>query len=102
MQHVRTALYTFKPGTTDEVIRRAQEGMLPTFRRQPGFVAYGVVKTGENSAISLSFWQSREQADAAVQVAASWVKDNIAEMVESVQNYVGDLAFLSSEGSLGS
>ena len=61
MQHARVATYQLKPGTADEVIRRAQAG----------FVAYGLVKTGEDSAISISVWQSEEQAIAAVQVAAS-------------------------------
>ena len=102
MQHARVAIYQIKSGTADEVISRAQAGMLPTFRSQPGFVGYGLVKAGEDSVISISVWQSEEQATAAVQVAASWVRDNIAEMVVSVQNYLGDLAFFSSIGALGS
>lgn len=102
MQHVRAALYQFKPGTIDEVIQRAEAGMLPTFRQQPGFVAYGLIKTGENTGISLSFWQSQEQAEAAVKVAASWVRENLAEMVEAVQNHVGDLSFFSQIGTIGS
>jgi heme-degrading monooxygenase HmoA len=105
MQHVRIAVYQVKPGgtvTVDEAIRRSQAGLLPIFRNQPGFVGYGVVKTGEGSAISISFWQSRQQAKAAVQVAASWVKDNLAELTESVQIYVGDLSFFSSIGPIGS
>jgi heme-degrading monooxygenase HmoA len=102
MQHVRVALYRVKPGNMDEIIRRAEAGMLPTFRSQPGFVAYGLVITGEDSAISITIWQSEEQANAAVKVAASWVRDNIAEMVESVQNHIGNLALFSSTGALGS
>ncbi|GAC1350872.1 MAG: hypothetical protein NVSMB27_37600 [Ktedonobacteraceae bacterium] len=102
MQHARVAVYQVKPGTADEIVRRAQAGMLPTFRSQPGFVGYGLVTSGETSVISLSFWQTPEQAEAAVQSAASWVKDNLAEMVVSVQSYVGDLAFLSSTGTIGS
>jgi heme-degrading monooxygenase HmoA len=102
MQHMRIAFYQFKPGSVDEVIRKAETGMLPTFRKQPGFVAYGLVKTGADTAISISAWQTREQADAAVGVAASWVKENIAELIASVQNHVGDLAFFSSVAPMGS
>ncbi len=102
MQHARVAVYQVKPGTADEIARRAQEGMLPVFRSQPGFVAYGGVTTDTETVISLSFWQTQEQADAAVQVAASWIKDNLAEMVVSVQNHVGDLAFFSFTSALGS
>jgi heme-degrading monooxygenase HmoA len=102
MQHVRVAIFKFKPGSVDEAIRRAEAGMLPTFRQQPGFIAYGAMKTGPDSGISFSFWQTREQAEAAVQVSAAWVKENIAELTESVQNYVGDLAFFSSVAPIGS
>jgi hypothetical protein len=76
--------------------------MLPTFRSQPGFVGYGLIKTGEDGVISLSLWQTSEEADAAVQTAATWVRENLAGMVDSVQNYVGDLAFFSSTAPIGS
>ncbi len=62
---------------------------------RPGFVAYSVIKTGETSAISLTVWESREQAEAAIQDAASWARQNVAEMIESVQNHVGEVAFTS-------
>lgn len=101
MQHARVAVYQFKPGTADEVIRRAQAGMLPTFRAQPGFVAYGLVKTSDSAGISLSFWQTEAEAEAAVKTAANWVKENLADLVVSVQNHVGDLAFLSSAAPIG-
>jgi len=75
MQHVRVAIYQFKPGKADEAIRRAEAGAFPMYRGQPGFVGYGLIKTGEDSGISLSVWQTREQAEAAIQLAASWVRE---------------------------
>ena len=76
MQHARVAVYQVKPGTADEIARRAQAGMLPIFRNQPGFVAYGGVTADVDTVISLSFWQTQEQADAAdpclVVVAQAW------------------------------
>ena len=105
MQYARIGVYQVKPGSTltvDEAIRRSQNGMLPIFRNQPGFVSYGQVKTGQDSVISISFWQSRQQAEAAVQFIASWVKDNFPDLSESVQNYVGELAFFTSAVPIGS
>ena len=105
MQYARIGVYKAKPGsalTADEAARRSQNGMLPIFRNQPGFAGYGIVKAGQDSVISISFWQSRQQADAAVQLAASWAKDNVAEMSESVQNYVGELSFFTSAVPIGS
>jgi hypothetical protein len=102
MQHARVGVYKLQPGTVEEVIRWAQDGMVPTFRSQPGFVGYGLIKTAEDAVISLSLWQTSEEADAAVQTAATWVRENLAGMVDSVQNYVGDLAFFSSTAPIGS
>jgi heme-degrading monooxygenase HmoA len=101
MQHTRVAVYKFKPGSADEVIAKAEAGLLPIYRAQPGFVAYGVVKTGDDSGISISVWQTGDQAQAAVQTAGTWVAANIAALVESVQNHVGDLSFFSSSGTIG-
>ena len=101
MQHTRIAVYKFKPGSADEVIAKAQAGLLAIYRAQPGFVAYGVVKTADDAGISLSVWETGDQAQAAVQTASTWVQSNIASLVESVQNHVGDLAFFSSAAAIG-
>src|SRR5436305_569389 len=100
MQFVRIAVYQVKPGTVtvDETINRYQAGMLPIYRNQPVFIGYGIVKTGEDTVISISFWQSQQQAEDAIQVAASWAKDNLAGLTSTVQNYVGELSFFSSTG----
>jgi quinol monooxygenase YgiN len=101
-QHARIAFYQLKPEyTADEMVSRVQAEFLPLFRDEPGFIAYGLVRTSEHSVVSLSFWQSQEEAEAAVQFAASWVKETISDMIESLQNYVGDVSFFSSEGTIG-
>jgi heme-degrading monooxygenase HmoA len=97
MPFVRIAVDTFQPGTTDEVLSRVKQAWVDLFEHQPGFLAYEVVKTGENSAIFINTWETREQAEAAAQSAASWVKDNVAGMVVAADTYVGELA-VSSRG----
>jgi len=91
--HVRVAIYQIRPGTADEILRRAQSGMLPIFRQQPGFVAYEGVVTADEEVVSISTWESAEQAQAAVHTAAGWVRENLADMILSVDNYVGELGF---------
>jgi hypothetical protein len=59
------------------------------------------VKTSADSLISISAWQSAQQADAASQTAAQWVRENVADAFLSVENHVGDLVFFSSAGQLG-
>lgn len=95
MQHMRIAVYQFKPGTVDEVIQAAERGMLPLFRSQPGFIQYTVVKTGDDAAVSTSSWETREQAEKAVATAAGWVRENIAEKLVSVENHTGEVVIAS-------
>jgi heme-degrading monooxygenase HmoA len=101
MQHARVAFYKVKAGAVDEITQKAEAGLLPIFQKQPGFVAYSVIKTGADSLVSLSIWQTRQEAEAAVQTAATWVKENIAPLMESVQNHVGDVGFFSAKGTIG-
>jgi heme-degrading monooxygenase HmoA len=93
MDHVRIATYTINKGSFREIADLAQESMLPSFKDQPGFVRYGVADTGDKSCMSISLWETHEQAEASVPMAATWVKQNLGDRVELRSSYVGDLAF---------
>lgn len=96
MQHTRVAVYGVQAGSVDEVTKRAEEGLLPIFRTAPGFVSYGVAKVADDELVSISIWDSRDEAEAATGLAADWVGENIADLVERKQNYIGDLAFYAT------
>ena len=93
MQHLRMATYGINRGTFQEVAESARTGMLPKFREQPGFVRYGLADLGDKTCVSLSVWETREQAEAAAPVAATWISENLADRIELRTNSVGDLAF---------
>jgi hypothetical protein len=93
MQHLRMATYEITKGTFQEVADSAKTGMLPKFKEQPGFIRYGVADLGDKKCMSISLWETREQAQAAAPLAATWVKDNVADRIELKTNTVGDLAF---------
>jgi heme-degrading monooxygenase HmoA len=92
-EHVRVATYKITEGSYQDIAGSAKTGMLPTFKEQPGFVRYGLADVGDGVILSLSVWESREQADAAAPVAAAWVRDNLADRIELKSNYTGDVAF---------
>jgi heme-degrading monooxygenase HmoA len=96
MKHVRIAFYDLTNGTYDELnaVVRRPGGMLDAFRHAPGFVAYGLADTGDETLASLTIWDTRADADAAVEVAREWVAANVADRVTLTANRVGDLAFL--------
>jgi heme-degrading monooxygenase HmoA len=93
MQHMRLATYQITKGTFQEVAESAKTGMLRTFQEQPGFIRYGVADLGDKTCLSISLWETRDQAKAAVPVAATWVKENLGDRIELRSTSVGDLAF---------
>ena len=93
MEHIRVATYEIKQGSLQEIADLARQGMLRTFQDQPGFIRYGLADLGDKTCLSLSMWETRRNADAAVPVATSWVRDNLGERVELRSNVIGDLAF---------
>jgi hypothetical protein len=93
MEHVRIATYGINKGTFQEVADNAKTGMLPKFQGQPGFVRYGLADLGDKTCMSISLWETREQAEAAAPMAATWVREHLADRIELRTNSVGDLAF---------
>ena len=67
---------------------------------QRGFVAYGLIKSGDAAVISLSIWNTAEQAAAAAHIAAA-EQEHFAAMIEAVDDYVGDLAFFWELAAIG-
>lgn len=93
MGYLRVATYAINKGTFREIADRAQEGMLPIYSKQPGFIRYGLADIGDRTCLSISLWETHDQAEAAVPVAATWVRDNMSDRIELRSNHVGDLAF---------
>jgi heme-degrading monooxygenase HmoA len=96
VSHVRIGVYALTSGTAREVGDRAREAMLSVFRAQPGFRAYGLAETREGKLVSVSLWDSDQQAKQANELAASWVRENIADRVRLESTQVGDFMFYES------
>ena len=93
MKSLRTANYKITKGTFTEIADVAKVGMLKTFTAQPGFIRYGLADMGEGTCMSISLWETHAQAEAAAPVAATWVREHLADRIELRSNQVGDLAF---------
>jgi heme-degrading monooxygenase HmoA len=101
MRHVRVAVYQFTPGTTEEyVLKWTKEGSLAIYRQQPGFVAYEAIHAEGDTWISVTTWESREQADAGNERIGRWIRETpqMASLVRSRDHtWIGDLAFSTHE-----
>jgi len=93
MQALRIANYKIIKGDFAKLAEEAKHGMLETFKAQPGFLKYGLADTGDGTCLSISLWESHDQAEAATPIAAGWVREHLADRVELRSSGVGDLAF---------
>jgi heme-degrading monooxygenase HmoA len=94
--YVRMGIYAITKGTYNELIEKARQGLAPILRESPGFVFYSTTDVGGGRFVSVSTWQSREQADAAADKAAEWVSDNLAENVALQENLIGEMTTLAA------
>src|SRR5215469_2453482 len=70
-----------QPGVFDEVVQRDERGLVPLLRSAPGFVEFDLVQVGEDMAVSITLFETQEQAEEANRRAADWVKQHIAPLV---------------------
>jgi heme-degrading monooxygenase HmoA len=94
--HVRMGIYAITKGTYSELIEKARQGLAPILRESPGFVFYSTTDVGGGRFVSVSTWQSREQAEAAADKAAEWVSENLAENVALEENLIGEMTTLAA------
>ena len=99
--HARVAFFRSKTGSFDKVVQEVEGpgGLLGIFQRQPGFLAYELIDTG-NGLVSVSHWDSSEEADAASRVASAWATQHIDHLVKLVQSDVGQVV-MSSKAQVG-
>ena len=66
---------------TGEVARRAVEEFGPLISDRPGFQGYWVVDAGDGILATITVFETEEGASDSVAAAASWVRENIPELV---------------------
>jgi hypothetical protein len=82
----RIAIYSHV-GDAEELGRKAEAGILPILKAQPGFRGYSVA-IGDGKVFSSSAWDSRAEAESGSAVVASWVAENMTEI-----SLVGDVQY---------
>ncbi len=94
--YVRMAIYSITQGTYAELMERAREGMAPILRNSPGFVFYSTTDVGGRRFVSVSTWETREEAQAASGKAAQWVSENLADYVSLQEELIGEMTTLAA------
>ena len=92
MRYTRISTYDLIKGDFTELTGLAEEGILPMFVKEPGFVDYGLVDAGNHKVVALSIWETREQAQNSASVASTWIRENVADRVRLLTTSIGELA----------
>jgi hypothetical protein len=92
MRYTRLSTYDIVKGTFPELTAIAEKGILPMFVKEPGFVDYGLLDAGNNKVVAISIWETRDEAQKSAGMAATWVKENLADRVHLVTTQIGNLA----------
>ena len=92
----RIATYSFT-GDGQDLGGRAEAGILPILKAQPGFKSYAVA-IGEGKVFSSSAWDSRDEAESGSAGVATWVADNMTEISLEGDVHYADVAFNTALG----
>ena len=76
--------YQIIPGTGEEFLHRVQEGFVPLTRQMPGFRAYYLLDGGPDVLITISMFDSADEAVASNVAAADWVRNNVLDLTKGM------------------
>jgi heme-degrading monooxygenase HmoA len=83
--------YTVRRGSAEELAQRAREGFVPLMRQVQGFRGYYLLDGGPGVLISISMFDSADEALASNEAAATWVRNNLLEFTKGLPEVmVGD------------
>jgi hypothetical protein len=68
-------------GHTDELVKKADETLVPSLSELPGFNGYYLIEAGNGIMSSIGFYDTAEHADESTRVATDWVREQKLESV---------------------
>jgi hypothetical protein len=66
-------------GRTSELVKQADETLLPSLSELPGFSGYYLIEAGNGVMSSIGFFDTAEHADESTRLASNWVREHNLE-----------------------
>jgi hypothetical protein len=64
---------------TSELVKKAEDSLLPRLSELPGFNGYYLIEAGNGSLSSVGFFDTAEHAEESTRVASNWVREEKLE-----------------------
>jgi heme-degrading monooxygenase HmoA len=95
MMYIAIRRMKTKPGSLDEAVQRIENGFVPLISSMPGFGEYTVMQVGEDEGLTISVFETQEQAAESNRRAAEWVSENLAPLAAGPHEIVavGNIRF---------
>ena len=107
----RMTTYRFK-FDAHALAKKAEEGLLPILKEQPGFRAYSLFADGSGiqrgprgmgapqirQVIAITVWESQAEAKAGIAAAWDWVRENMSDELEWTDTQFVDVLLSTSLG----
>ncbi len=96
MTYARIGMYTVKSGTLDDILKKAETELVPMTRQYPGFRRNFAVRTGEDSLVTVTGWEAKEQAEQAAERLSGWVRAEMGPSLVKIENHIGEITIAST------
>src|SRR3954463_10382432 len=90
--------YKVRRGSAGGIARRVRESFVPLVRQIPGFRGYYLLDGGPDVLITVSMFDSADEAFASNETAADWVRNNVLEFAKGMPEVmIGDVLIAEVE-----
>ncbi len=78
-----------KPHLVEEAIKRTEQVFLPVLRNEPGFLEFYSILVSEHEAVSISLFETKEQAEAGNNKALEWAREQLFPLAQGPAEILG-------------
>lgn len=94
--YASVVIWSFVPGTLDDVSGYTEDLLAPVLRAQPGFRQYFVIRSSADAHVSVILHDTRDQAEAGFREILPLLRARHGHLVEGLARYAGDVEVSSA------
>jgi heme-degrading monooxygenase HmoA len=79
-----------RPHFMEESLHRTKQSFVPFLSNEPGFLDFYTAQVGENEAVSISLFETKEEAEEGNRKALEWAKEQLFPLAQAPAEIVGE------------
>jgi heme-degrading monooxygenase HmoA len=78
-----------QPQYMEEAVKKTEQFFMQPLRKEPGFLEFYSVQVGESEFVSISLFETREEAEEGNRKALEWAREQLFPLAEAPAEMVG-------------